>query len=158
MVFEYKTNEQGHYVCDICGSVKTRQNTMHYHLQRHEGTKNYSCTYANKGCTKKFYQKYALDEHVKMSHSSVPVEPTIKCSFPDCTSAFHKKDAYRIHIARTHLKDRIKDWIVKNDDSTVAAYSCDVCKVEYKSYPAILYHVMDHAKEDAALKEKLRGI
>ena len=125
-------------------------------MQKHDGTKKYTCTYTNNGCTKKFYQKYALDEHVKMSHSSVAVEPTIKCSFPECTSAFHKKDAYRIHIARTHVKDRVKEWIVKKEDSKL--YSCELCKAEYKSYPAVLYHVMDHAKQDLTLKAYLVGI
>lgn len=93
-----------------------------------------------------------------MNHSDIPVKPTIKCAFGDCTAAFHKKDAYRIHIARSHIKEMLKPWIIKKDDSKI--HSCDVCKAEYNSYPAILYHVMDHAKEttDLALRAKLLSI
>jgi hypothetical protein len=152
MVFEYKKNEAGLYVCDICGVTKAKQNTMHYHLQRHEGTLAYEC----KDCDQKFFQKYALDNHIKITHKKA--EPTIKCAFDGCTEAFHKKEYYRVHIARNHLKDTLEPWILKKDDSKL--YTCGCCKKECKSYPAILYHVMDHAKETASswLKSKLAAI
>jgi uncharacterized Zn-finger protein len=152
MVFEYKKNEAGHYVCGICNVVKEKQNTMHYHLQRHEGKMAYDC----KDCQKKFYQKYALDDHIKMHHSEK--EPSIKCPFENCTEAFHKKEYCRVHMARTHLKEFLEPWINKMADSKL--FSCGYCKKECKSYPAILYHVMDHAKEtkDPNLKTKLQII
>lgn len=154
MVFEYVKNEQGHYVCGTCGAIKEKQNTMHYHLQRHEGVMPYACSM--KDCTKKFYQKYALDEHVKLHHSSKPVEPSIKCPWSECTNTFHKKEHCRVHIARNHLKEYLAPLIIKKKDSKV--HTCTQCKKDYNSYPAILYHVMEHAKNDLALKTKLQVI
>ena len=154
MVFEYKKNEQGHYICGTCGATKEKQNTMHYHMQRHEGTMSYACS--SKGCGKKFYQKYALDEHVKLHHSSKPVEPSIKCPWAECKHAFHKKEHCRVHIARNHLKEFLAPWIQKKEGSKV--HTCGNCKKEYNSYPAILYHVMEHAKDDITMKDKLASI
>ena len=156
MVFEYKKNDQGLYVCDTCGATKEKQNTMHYHLQKHEGTMKYACTHS--GCTKKFYQKYALDDHVKLSHSTKAVEPSIKCPWTECPEKFHKKEHCRVHIARNHLKEYLAPLIIKKDDSKI--HSCGSCKKDYNSYPAILYHIMDHAKEttDPVLKAKLQII
>ena len=150
MVFEYTKNEQGHYVCGKCGATKEKQNTMHYHLQRHEGTMSYACSVVD--CAKKFYQKYALDEHVKLHHSK-PVEG-ITCPWTDCKNTFHKKEHCRVHIARNHLKDYLAPLIKKKDGNV---HTCTHCKKDYNSYPAILYHVMDHAKQtsDPILKAKL---
>ena len=109
--------------------------------------------YECKDCTKKFYQKYALDNHIKVEHSEK--EPAIKCPFDNCTERFHKKEYCRVHIARNHIREFLEPWIVKQKDSKL--YTCGSCKKECKSYPAILYHVMDHAKEttDTTLKTKL---
>lgn len=149
MVFQYKKNDEGLYVCGICGITKAKQNTMHYHLQRHEGTLSYECT----SCDKKFFQKYALDNHVKLEHSKA--EPSIKCPFDNCKEAFHKKEYCRVHIARNHLKEMIDPWILKGDSSK--EYTCNCCKKTFKSYPAILYHTMDHAKQsnDPLIRQKL---
>ena len=156
MVFEYKTNEQGHYVCGTCGAVKVKQNTMHYHLQRHEETPPYPCT--KEGCTKKFYQNYALTNHVRLEHSTVPLQPAIKCPWPDCAKGFHKKEQCRVHIARAHLKSQLDPLILTKEGSSL--HTCATCKKEYKSYPAILYHVMDHVKQttDPVLKARLQII
>ena len=155
MLFEYTTNDEGHYVCGTCGAVKVKQNTMHYHLQRHEDSP-YPCT--KDGCTKKFYQNYALTTHMRLQHSAKPLEPGIKCPWTDCAFSFYKKEQCRIHIARSHLKDYLAPLILKADNSNL--HTCGTCKKEYKSYPAIMYHVMDHAKQttDLALKAKLTCI
>jgi KRAB domain-containing zinc finger protein len=150
MVFEYKKNDNGHYVCGVCGEIKEKQNTMHYHLQKHEGTMSYGCTQ----CDKKFYQKYALENHVKMTHLPA-TEPPIKCPFDDCKDSFHKKDHCRVHIARNHLRELISPWIEKKADSKI--HTCGRCKKDCNSYASILYHVMDHAKDttDPVLKARL---
>ena len=152
MVFQYQKNEQGHYVCGICKEVKLNQNTMHYHLQKHEGTMPHECPH----CQKRFYQKYALDDHIKLRHSKKPVETNIKCPFDNCTRCFQKKEHCRVHIARNHLKKELEPLIEKKTDSKV--HTCLTCKKDYNSYPAILYHAMDHLKEDNLLKDKLKVI
>lgn len=136
-----------------CGETREKQNTMHYHLQKHEGTGKYKCNVT--GCDKTFYQKYALDDHCKLSHSIEPAEASIHCPFDTCQKKFHKKEHCRVHIARNHLKEYLAPWIVKSDTSTV--HTCGNCKKECNSYSSILYHVMDHAKQtnDPILKAKL---
>jgi hypothetical protein len=144
MVFEYKKNEAGHYVCGICGEVKERQNTMHYHLKKHEGTMPHECSQ----CHKRFYQKYALDDHMKTRHPAKPDEvASLACPFGDCDQKFHKKLHLRVHIARNHVREMVDKWIKKQADT--GHYTCTCCNSDYKSHPAILYHVMDHAKAHA---------
>ena len=153
MVFIYQKNEAGDYVCAICSQVKKNQNTMHYHMKKHEGKQSYEC----KSCDKKFYQKYALDDHVKLNHSTDPIE-TIKCPFDNCNSTFIKKEHCRIHIARNHIKNEISKLIEKHADSN--KHTCLSCQKEFNSYPAILYHAMDHMKraENLNLANKLVNI
>jgi KRAB domain-containing zinc finger protein len=151
MVYEYKKNDDGHYVCTVCSEVKVNQNTMHYHMKKHEGKQSYAC----KSCTKKFYQKYALDDHIKLNHSKDPIVE-IKCPFLDCELSFVKKEHCRIHIARNHLKKALEPFIEKKKDSKV--HCCIPCKKDFNSYPAILYHTMDHMKDDPLYKEQLKVI
>ena len=138
-------------MCGICSEVKEKQNTMHYHLQKHEGKMPHACSH----CEKRFYQKYALDDHIKLRHSTKPVEANIKCPFDNCSEKFHKKEHARVHIARNHLRDYLNPWIQKKKDSKI--HTCGNCNTDFNSYPAILYHVMDHAKAtaDPILKAKL---
>ena len=154
MVFQYKKNEQGHYVCDKCGETREKQNTMHYHLQKHEGKMPHACAH----CDKRFYQKYALDDHIKLRHSKNPVEASVQCPFANCTQQFTKKEHCRVHIARNHIYSTLSPWIQKKKDSKV--HTCTNCSRDFNSYPAILYHVMDHAKDttDPVLKAQLVNI
>ena len=151
MPYDYKKNNDGHYVCTVCAEVKVNQNTMHYHMKKHEGKQSYAC----KSCDKKFYQKYALDDHVKLNHSTAPIVE-IKCPFTDCELSFIKKEHCRIHIARNHLKKSLDPLIEKKKDSKV--HCCVPCKRDFNSYPAILYHTMDHMKNDPLYKDMLKII
>ena len=120
-------------------------------MKKHEGKQSYAC----KSCDKKFYQKYALDDHVKLSHSKDPIVE-IKCPFKDCDLSFVKKEHCRIHIARNHLKKALEPLIEKKKDSKV--HCCVPCKKDFNSYPAILYHAMDHMKDDILYKDQLKVI
>ena len=151
MVFQYEKNDNGHYVCTICSEVKEKQNTMHYHMKKHEGKMTHEC----KSCTKKFYQKYTLDEHIKLNHSTAPITE-IKCPFADCELSFIKKEYCRIHIARNHVQKLLEPLIEKKKDSKI--HSCVQCKKDFNSYPAILYHTMDHLKTNDSLKDMLKVI
>ena len=151
MPYDYKKNNDGHYVCTVCAEIKVNQNTMHYHMKKHEGKQSYAC----KSCDKKFYQKYALDDHVKLNHSTTPIVE-IKCPFTDCELSFIKKEHCRIHIARNHVKKSLETLIEKKKDSKV--HCCVPCKRDFNSYPAILYHTMDHMKNDPLYKDMLKVI
>ena len=154
MTYQYQKNENGLYVCHICKETREKQNTMHYHLKKHEGTMPHACSY----CEKRFYQKYALEDHIKLRHVVKTADSGIKCPFDGCTHTFQKKGECRVHIARNHIKTMIDGWIHKPKDS--AHYNCTVCKKECNSYTSILYHVMDHAKQttDLVLQKKLEMI
>jgi DNA-directed RNA polymerase subunit RPC12/RpoP len=117
-------------------------------MKKHEGMQSYSC----KECPKKFYQKYALDDHVKLHHSTEPVLE-ISCPFDGCELTFVKKEYCRIHIARNHLNKSLEPLIEKKKDSKI--HKCIPCSRDFNSYPAILYHTMDHMKENPIYKQQL---
>lgn len=152
MVFEYTKNEAGHYVCHHCGVTKEKQNTMHYHLKKHEGTKSHTCSH----CDKAFFQKTALDEHIRIQHMNS--EPCLACPFGDCNKKFQTKGHLRVHVARNHIRDVIDTWICKNKET--GSYTCTCCKKDCKSESAILYHVVDHAKasDDISLQKMLLSV
>ena len=154
MGFEYKKDEHGHYLCGVCGETREKQNTMFYHLQKHEGKMSHTCG----ECKKQFYQKYALNNHMKLHHSTDPKNEGMKCPFNNCESKFQKKEHCRVHIARNHVRETIEKWIDKKEGSKI--HTCNQCKNDFNSYPAILYHVMEHAKEttDITLKRILAVI
>ena len=102
----------------------------------------------------KFYQKYALDDHTKLNHSKEPLIQ-IKCPFDNCEDTFIKKEHCRIHIARNHVKKEIEPLIEKKSSKV---HRCIPCNKEFNSYPAILYHAMDHIKIEETFKEKLKII
>ena len=118
-------------------------------MQKHEGSRPHKCSH----CDMTFIQKYALDTHTKIQHSDKV--PEMKCPFENCDHTVHKKEYLRVHIARNHISETLKPWIVKSENA--GSYSCDCCKKVCKSYPSILYHVMDHAKQttDPILKARL---
>jgi len=152
MVYEYKKNADGDYVCTVCNCVKKNQNTMHYHMQKHEGSRRYKCS----TCNMTFTQKYTLDTHFKIQHSKKALN--IKCPFENCDHSVFKKEYMRAHIARNHISETLKPWIIKSEN--IDTYTCHCCKKICKSYPSILYHVIDHAKEttDPILKARLSMI
>ena len=155
MTFQYQKNENGLYVCHVCKETREKQNTMHYHLKKHEGTMPHACPH----CEKRFYQKYALDDHVKLRHVTKPAtDSSVKCPFDGCTESFTKKEYCRLHIARNHVRPQVDALIEKKKDSTLL--TCLTCKKECKSFPSILYHVMDHLKQttDLLLRKKLELI
>lgn len=153
MTYKYEKNDAGHYICTICGEDKgPNQNTMHYHMKKHDGCMPHACQH----CHKRFYQKYALDDHLKTRHADKPeAVANLACPFPGCSEKYHKKLHLRVHIARNHIREMVDKWITKKSEG---GYSCSYCNSDHKSHPGILYHVFDHAKAtaDAMLLTKLR--
>jgi hypothetical protein len=136
MVYTYKKNDAGLYVCEICGVTKKNQNTMHYHRKRHEGKKEHACEL----CNESFYQKIELQNHIAIQHTKE--EPKHSCPFA-CTHRFHTKGQCQIHIMRTHLQDFTKQYLQETD-----TFSCTACNKQCNSRASILYHLFTHAKAD----------
>ena len=151
MVFEYKKNENNKYVCSVCGAIKDKQNTMHYHMKRHEGTKAHECNQ----CDQSFYQKIELDNHVKIIHEKE--EASIQCPF-NCKCAFHTKAQCRIHLARTHLQEYTKKSCELHTSTSKNIYTCLICNKECNSHPSILYHIIGHAKTDPVYSTMLQSL
>jgi hypothetical protein len=149
MTFEYNKNENGLYVCKVCGATKEKQNTMHYHMKRHEGIKSHQCQH----CTESFYQKIELTNHIKIIHNKE--EPSIQCPFT-CNYSFHTKAQCSIHIARTHLSQYSKTSMQHNTETKT--YTCLLCNKIFKSHPSILYHMTFHAKSDSLYKDILKSL
>ena len=147
MVFQYTKNDAGLYVCGICSETREKQNTMHYHLKKHEGVMPHACSQ----CDKAFVQKQGLDDHVRIHHSGA--EPPLTCPFNDCAKKFQAKGQLRVHIARNHIRTMVDKWISKVE--ATGNFHCSHCNEDKKSESAILYHVIDHAKADLTMREKL---
>ena len=64
MLFTYTKNEHGQFICPDCGAIKNRQNSMHYHMKKHQEELNHIC----KCCKKGFLQKQTLDLHIRSKH------------------------------------------------------------------------------------------
>ena len=128
----YKKNADGLYECQHCGVTYKKQNTMHYHLKKHEGTLPYKCKY----CDKAFLQKQTMDQHIAAKHAEKTDQlPCPCCKFQSTTVANLK-----IHFMRIHCKDICKFTINKDDAGSTV--TCDHCTKEFNSKTAYYYHTL----------------
>jgi hypothetical protein len=142
MKLKYIRNEQGHYVCPICGTVKENQNTMHYHIKRHADSLPHVC----KICKKGFLQKQTLDLHMTARHPDVIAandSRTTKefvCPVDGCAFKALAKGNCRVHILRVHFQEEVKEIMKVDDDKTI---KCDICNDTFNSPGAFYYHCHD---------------
>lgn len=137
-VKDYYKNDTGQFVCNFCGDVKNKQNTMHYHVNKnHKGTFPHKCN----GCKKEFLQKSALDIHIAARHpeSLEKVIPKYKC--PCCKYNSINKGNRRIHYFRLHLQDIVSEYeqVIIEDD--IKQFKCLCCEKILKSQTSFLYHL-----------------
>ncbi|KAL8578370.1 hypothetical protein ACOMHN_031744 [Nucella lapillus] len=72
-----------HFVCDTCGKVYLRKETLTKHMKTHLGLKPYQCT----ECQKSFTQKIHLTVHSRLHTGSRPFQcRTCRCCFLDSTA------------------------------------------------------------------------
>jgi hypothetical protein len=142
MVFTYQKNEQGDYLCSQCGFTSNRQNTMHYHLKRHEGHLPYQC----KTCKKEFLQAATLAVHIAARHSN---ETSASFACPCCDFKCVSKSNRAIHFVRTHCAESYESFM-KLAAKTPAPLeagceptplTCPTCQKGCKSKTAFLYHL-----------------
>jgi ribosomal protein L37AE/L43A len=123
-------NSEGHYVCPTCGKTETVRTTMFYHMKKHAGEFNYTCTVD--GCGRSFLQKSGLDQHVAQVHATAA--PAFAC--PCCEQSFRTKSNRTIHICRAH------GWVsapVTAADKS-GACACVRCNKQFASPTAYYYH------------------
>jgi DNA-directed RNA polymerase subunit RPC12/RpoP len=134
MPLTYTKNEQEEYVCPECDFTTTKQNTMHYHLKKHNNALNYKC---NK-CDKAFIQKQALTLHIAAKHSDADKkEKKFACTFNDCDFKALTKANCIIHSIRMHYQEECAAISEIQDDNKIG---CTECKKTYASASAFYYH------------------
>jgi KRAB domain-containing zinc finger protein len=149
MTFEYIRNEQGLFVCPHCKVTKTRQNTMHYHLKKHEGKLPFQCS----TCKKEFQFQQTLDLHRLAKHCDV-TDKKFKCPFANCEFQSLTEGNRRIHFLRKHCAEDIQRIQDANNQ-----FQCTACKKSFKSSTAFHYHASScvniHDKTRRDMLEKM---
>ena len=125
----YIKNEDGHFVCPECNVVKTRQNTMHYHMKKHTGVYEHVCEVP--GCGKEFLHKSGLQQHTIQAH---PTPDATVWSCPYCSHTSKMKANLVIHIGRKHGAG----WIPSPSEDG----NCTGCKKSFSSVTAYYYHAV----------------
>lgn len=146
MCSKYIKNDNGDFVCPSCDVVKKKQNTMYYHMKKHEGKLQFECDI----CKKEFVQRSSLEAHKISRHKHIQKEDMYDCPFGDCEFESLTKSNRRIHCMRKHFKDET-DVILDNT-------TCKECKVVFKSLTAFYYHASDCIKIDESRKTILDSV
>jgi hypothetical protein len=139
MPIKYTKNEEGHFVCPHCNVTKEKQNTMHYHIRKHEEQVSHTC----KVCKKGFLQKQTLDLHMKSRHADYlkaqgNEAAKVCCPFEDCNFSALTKGNCIIHCLRVHFKDEVNK--IMNIDNETKTIICEECDKEFSSSCAFYYH------------------
>lgn len=148
MVFKYVKNDEGLFVCPTCNITKKNQNTMHYHMKKHQEQLSHTC----KVCKKGFLQKQTLDLHMRSKHPDSDIDKKFKCTYDNCEFAALTKGNCVIHYIRVHFQDAINNIMVKDGK----IHTCTKCDTEFSSSCAFYYHCkdcLDFIKEDSKFKE-----
>lgn len=134
MVFKYTKNEDGLFICPHCQETKKNQNTMHYHLKKHEGSFPHSC----KHCPKKFLHKNMLDLHISARHPETTKEKNeFECPVDGCTFSSLTKANRIIHFMRMHFGKILEKNKCISKDSKI---SCKLCEKSFNNSTAFYYH------------------
>jgi len=127
MTYTYQKNTEGNYVCGICQATKKNQNTMHYHMKKHEGHLPFECP----TCKKEFLHSQTLAVHIAAKHSKQEAA-ALKC--PSCPYKTLTKANRIIHFIRKHCATEIADM-------KAAENTCPTCSKQLNSSTAFLYHL-----------------
>ena len=132
MTSKYVKNDKGDYVCQTCNVVKTRANTMFYHMKKHDNNYPFECNV----CKSKFMQKNSLELHLLARHSTKEDKKDIyKCVFTNCSFSSLTKANRRIHSLRKHFREELNEILGEN-------FKCISCKNKYESPEAFNYHAI----------------
>ena len=157
MTLTYIKNENGHFVCPECNVVKTRQNSMHYHMKKHMEELNHVC----KVCKKGFLQKQTLDLHIRSKHPELDTNPEeskkFSCPFDGCEFRALTKGNCVIHCLRVHFQEEMKLLMKVNQEKK--SISCTKCSTEFQSSCSFYYHCKNCIETEKDVKfQKLQEI
>jgi hypothetical protein len=150
MVYQYKKNADGMFVCHQCGATKKNQNTMHYHLKSHEGKLPFECNI----CKKQFLQASTLDLHKRAQHTEHQ-DRLLRCPVPSCPyEGTLTKANLQIHFIRKHCGTEAA--AARKECCTLP--TCTHCDKECKSLTAFHYHIANCIQLDSAREAQLKTI
>ena len=90
----------GKYICDICGKTYSNKNALGYHLSnKHNdghGEKKPSCEL----CCKTFTTDASLNRHIEIAHKGPDNQSNYECD--ECGEKFSRKDNLRNHVKEQH--------------------------------------------------------
>jgi len=141
MPYAYQKNAAGEFVCTICSEVKKNQNTMHYHMKRHEGHLPHTCP----TCKKEFLHAQTLAVHIAAKHSK---EDTASLKCPCCPYKTLTKANRILHFMRKHCGEEVEKMAIKDN-------TCPTCEKVCNSSAALLYHLSTGCIQLPAEKQEL---
>ena len=127
MTMKYQKNAAGEFVCTICQVTKKNQNTMHYHMKKHEGHLPFECP----TCKKEFLHSQTLALHIAARHSK---ENAANLQCPCCPYKTLTKANRIIHFMRKHCETDVARF-------STDGLKCPTCQKECNSHTAFLYHI-----------------
>jgi hypothetical protein len=141
---KYIRNEEGKFVCPYCSAIKSKQNTMLYHIQsKHTKTFAYTCTRCESA--PQFLQKCGYLHHLATVHADNPhineeeknpyAEKRFICVYTECNHSTHTRGNLDIHFVRNHLKEFIPSFKINEP--------CTQCNKIFSSSGAYFYHAKD---------------
>ncbi len=133
MPLVYFKNEQNVFICPKCKFSTEHQNTMHYHLKKHQGVYDHECPH----CDKKFMNKQNLDLHIAAKHEET--ERSFECAHKGCAFKALTQGNCRIHWMRMHCKEKCKEILSQKD----SGYSCNRCSKDFKGLTSFYYHAYE---------------
>jgi uncharacterized Zn-finger protein len=83
------------FSCDLCGMRFRLKSYVFNHMSNVHLRNKYPCTFP--GCSKGFYKKYELNEHIVRFHTN---ERPILCEYEGCGKSFARQKNYQIHKVR----------------------------------------------------------
>jgi len=151
MTYIYTKNAEGLFVCPHCNVTKKNQNTMHYHLKKHETRLPHECSFCKKG----FLHASTLELHKRAQHSKEN-EKLMKCNMPGCDfKGTLTKANLLIHFVRRHCGDEAQAALDLSD----AGHGCKLCGKNMKSLTAYHYHAMSCIQiQEIATGERLKEL
>jgi len=141
MTYTYQKNAAGEFVCSVCQAVKKNQNTMHYHMKKHEGHLPFECSI----CKKEFLHSQTLAIHIAARHSKEE-SAALKC--PLCPHKTLTKANRIIHFMRKHCSEEIEQLKTQNT-------TCPTCDKVCNSSTSFLYHLATGCLELETEKQEL---
>ncbi len=151
MPYTYQKNAAGEFLCPHCGVTKARQNTMHYHLKRHEDHLPFQCDI----CKKEFLHASVLALHKAARHPAEgrqdePAdENSSRCSkgfaCPSCKFSSLTRANCIIHYLRRHC------------NVLTSGTTCPKCEKICNSRTALMYHIGSSLECHSGYSVKERG-